>query len=131
MLNGNNSTYLLLVWPQNNGFPARGGNLSLNKAECLSMEHSGHSGQRLIEWVKSYILIELVHKLIEGDLDLIEWDIDQLSEIILIQYNLDWLREIYLIEGDLDWKIEIKDTFYEIWDPDWVRSKNNWVGSDL
>ena len=46
MINGNNSTYLLLVWPQNNGFPARGGNLSLNKAECLSMEHSGHSGQR-------------------------------------------------------------------------------------
>ena len=95
------------------------------------MEHSGHFGQWLIEWVKSYILIELVHKLIEGDLDLIECDIDQLSEIILIQYNLDWLREIYLIEGDLDWKIEIKDTFYEIWDPDWVRSKNNWVGSDL
>ena len=69
--------------------------------------------------------------MIEGDLNLIEWDIDQMSEVRLIQYNLDWLREIYLIEGDLDWKIEIKDTFYEIWDPDWVRSKNNWVGSDL
>ena len=34
MINENNSTSLLLVGLQNNGFPARGGYLSLYKAAC-------------------------------------------------------------------------------------------------